>query len=326
MKQFLRLLLFFITIITLVLSGCKKENSAEKVYKIAFASFGPDIAADLTIKGYVDGLGKAGFTEGKNLEITKFHAAGDMGNIPMMMKNADFKGYDVLVPMTTPCLAAAFAGVKSTRMVFCYVYDPLAAGAGKSFNEHHKLATGIGSFPPLEETFNFIKQIVPGVRRIGVVYNSSEANSRKVVEVGKEILNKMGLELVEVTITGTNEISQASESLCSKDIQAVWGCGDNTVLQGFAGVVKAAKKTRLPLVINDPEFTGEGALAAVGIGWYETGEAAARLAARVLKGEDPKNIPIENVAVKKLIVNNKVAKELNIKVPEEFMAEAEVIN
>lgn len=326
MKTYLKLFLFFFTMLVAIFWGCRKENSGEKIYKIAFASFGPDVGADLTIKGYLDGLKQQSYIQGKNLEVTQFHAAGDMGNIPMMMKNADFKGYDVLVPMSTPCLAAAFAGVKSTKMVFCYVYDPIAAGAGKSFTDHHRLATGIGSFPPLEETFRFIKVIVPGVKNIGVVYNSSEANSRKVVEVAREILPKMGLGLVEVTVTGTNEISQASESLVSKDIQAVWGCGDNTLLQGFSGLVKSCKKAKLPLVINDPEFVGDGALAAIGIGWYESGVAASKLAVRVFKGEDPKTIPIENVAVQKVIVNNKVAKELNVKIPEEYLNGAEILN
>jgi len=326
MNSYFKTILYFSVILVLAMIGCKKESSGEKVYKIAFASFGPDIAADLTIKGYLDGLKEAGFVEGKNLEVTKFHAAGDMGNIPMMMKNADFKDYDLLVPMSTPCLAAAFSGVKNTKMVFCYVYDPIAAGAGKSFTEHHKLATGVGSFPPLEETFKFVKELIPDVKRIGVVYNSSEANSRKVVEEGKKILDNMGIELVEVTITSTNEITQASESLVSKNIQCAWGCGDNTLLQGFSGLVKAARKAKVPLVINDPEFVGEGALAAVGIGWYETGMASSKLAARVLNGEDPDKIPIENVAVKKLIVNNKIAKELNLKIPDTFLAEAEVLN
>lgn len=326
-RLFLGALVLF-SVLLLVTNGCKgkEANKEGGTMKMAFASFGPDVGADMVMEGYIAGLKEAGFVEGKNLEITKYNAGGEMGNIPQMMKNADFKGFDIIVPMTTPCLTAALSTIKNTNAIFCYVYDPIAAGGGKSFTDHAPKITGVGSFPPLEETFNFIQSIAPNVKRIGIVYNSSEANSRKVVEVGRDLLKKRGIELVEATVTNTSEIAQAAQSVVKKDIQVMWISGDNTVLQGFPGVVKEAKAAKLPLIINDPEFVKDGALAAVGIGWYQTGVAAAKLAVRVFKGEDPKNIPFENVAVKKITLNNEVAKNLGITFPENIVKEAESAN
>ncbi len=320
--------LFLVIALAFSFQQCKKqsESGTDKVYKIGIVSFGPDVGADLVIEGFLEGLKQAGFSEGKNIELDKFHAAGDMANIPQMIKNADYKGYDVMITMTTPVLAASVSSVKNTQLIFTYVYDPIAAGAGKSFTEHHPLVTGVGSFPPINETIDFIQRIVPGVKRVGIIYNSSEANSRKVVAVGKEEMAKRGIELVEVTITGTNEISQAAQSLVGKDIQAVWLSGDNTVLQGFQGAVKEIDKAKLPLIINDPEFVKDGALAAIGIGWYETGLATARLTARVLNGEKTDKIPFENVAVRKVVVNNAAAKKLGVTFPQEIVKEAEQIN
>jgi putative ABC transport system substrate-binding protein len=324
-RQILPALVFFSTV--LFLNGCKGDNANKNPenskMKLAFASFGPDVGADLVMAGYIAGLKEAGFVEGKNLEITKYNAGGEMGNIPQMLKNADFKGFDVIVPLSTPCLTAALATVKNTKTVFCYVYDPVAAGAGKSFTDHAANITGVGSFPPLEETFDFIQKIAPNVKKIGTIYNTSEANSRKVIEVGKELLKKKGIELVEATVTNTSEIAQAAQMIVKKDVQVLWVTGDNTVLQGFPGVVKEAKNAKLPLVINDPEFVKDGALAAVGIGWFQAGVAGAKLALRVFKGEDPKNIPFENVAVKKITINSGVAKELGVKLPEDVLKEAE---
>lgn len=319
-----RLVLF--SVMTLVLVSCNnkkdnKDNSSEKK-KIAFASFGPDVGADLVVDGFMAGLKDAGYVEGSNLEVTKYNAGGEMGNIPQMLKNADFKEFDLIVPMTTPCVTASIATIKKSKAVFCYVYDPIAAGAGKTFTDHAPFITGVGSFPPLEATFDFIQKIVPGVKRIGIIYNSSEANSRKVVESGKELLKKRGIELIETSITCTSEISQAAQSIVKKNIQALWISGDNTVLQAFSGVVKEANNAKMPLIINDPEFVKDGALAAIGIGWYQTGVAAAKLAAKVLKGEDPKNIPFENVAVKKVVLNEEVAKKMGIKFPANVVKEA----
>lgn len=69
--------------------------------------------------------------------------------------------------------------------------------------------------------------------------------------------------------------------------------------------MKAARDAKLPLIINDPEFVG-GALVAVGIGWHETGRATSKILARVLRGVQPRNIPFEDVAVKKLVLNQAV--------------------
>jgi putative ABC transport system substrate-binding protein len=212
--------------------------------------------------------------------------------------------------------------VKKTPVVFTYVYDPVAAGAGKTLADHLPNITGVGSFPPVPETIDLIQRLVPGVRAVGTLYNSSEANSRKVVGVAREMFRARGLKLEEVSITGTSEVYQAAQVLATRNIQALWVTGDNTALQAFSGIAKVAEASRLPLIINDPEFVEKGALAAVGIGWYQSGFAAGKMAARILRGESPRSIPMENLAVKKLVLNEKVARRLGIAFPAALVEEA----
>jgi putative ABC transport system substrate-binding protein len=76
------------------------------------------------------------------------------------------------------------------------------------------------------------------------------------------------------------------------------------------------------LIINDPEFTEQGALIAVGIGWYQTGMAASKRVAQVLLGQNPKGLPFENVAVQELVANPKVAKQLGITFPASILKDA----
>jgi putative tryptophan/tyrosine transport system substrate-binding protein len=207
-------------------------------------------------------------------------------------------------------------------VVFTYVYDPIAAGAGKSATDHLPFLTGVGSFPPVGDTIELIRKLVPGVKAVGTLYNSSEANSRKVVSVARGLFADRGIHLEEVTITGTNEILQAAQVLTHRNIQAMWVTGDNTALQGFDGIAKAARDAKLPLIINDPEFTDRGAVASVGLGWYQAGQAAGKLASRVLRGESPSHIPFEEVAIKKIVLNKDVAKALGITFPADVLKEA----
>lgn len=298
------------------------QAASGRVYKIGIAYFAPEEGADLCIQGLIDGLADQGFVEGRNLMVRRAHAQAEISNIPSMMQNFDAGDLDLIVPLTTPCLAAACTVVRKKPVVFAYVYDPMAAGAGTSWEDHLPFVTGVGTFPPLDETFEVTKRLVPGVRSVGTLYNSSEANSRKVVEVGRETCARHGLKLEEVAVTGTAEVFQAAQALAMRDVQALWLCGDNTALQAFSSIAKVAADHHLPLIINDPEFTSKGALIAVGIGWHRTGFEAGKMASRVLRGESPATIPMRNVAERKIVLNDDVARKLGISFPDDLRRSA----
>jgi ABC-type uncharacterized transport system substrate-binding protein len=299
------------------------QSSMGRVFKVGVAYFAPEPGQESCLQGLLDGLRDQGFVEGRNLEIRKAHAQGEIANIPAILQNFDTLDLDLIVPMTTPCLTGACSVVKKTPVVFTYVYDPIAAGAGKTPADHLPNVTGVGSFPPVAETIDVIQQLVPGVRSVGTLYNSSEANSRKVVSVARELFRQRGITLEEVAITSSSEVFQAAQVLAHRNIQALWITGDNTALQAFAGIAKVATDARLPLINNDPEFVQQGALVSVGIGWYQTGYAAAQVVARVLWGERPQGIPFENIAVKQLELNHEVARTLGVTFPSELLKAAE---
>jgi len=303
-------------------SGALRQPPEGRLFKIGVVYFGPDPSADACMAGLFGELKNLGFVEGKNLQVRKAHAQGEIINIPSILQNFDNEDLDLIIPMSTPVLTAAINAVKKKPVVFTYVYDPIAAGAGKTPTDHLPNITGTGSFPPVDDTLVVIRELLPKVQAVGTLYNSSEANSRKVIEVGRELFQKNGIKLEEVTVTNTSEVFQAAQVLTTRKIQAIWITGDNTALQAFEGIAKAAVDARLPLVINDPEFTERGALVAVGIGWQRTCQGAAKKVAQVLLGEKPKNLPFENVVVKKLVLNSDVARKLRITFPEKLIKEA----
>ena len=320
---------FVLALLMLASGGCgrgekaaKEKEPGERIYHIAFASFGPDEAADNAIKGYLDGLSSEGFEEGRNLEVLRKHAFGEIGMLPQMMQSLEAQDLDLIVPMSTPGLAAAFGAVKKTPMVFVYTYDPLGAGAGKSLEEHLPNVTGVASFPPIEETMKIIVQLFPKTRKIGTVYNASESNSVKAKGVAQTALKSMGLELEAVTAGSTADVFMATKALIAKEPDVVWVTGDNTVLQALEGVVKPVSEAGIPLFLNDPEFVDRGALVGVGIGWHESGFAAGKMAARVLRGESPSQIPIVEIARRRIVINDELAKEMGVVIPPELAEEA----
>jgi ABC-type uncharacterized transport system substrate-binding protein len=284
--------------------------SADRPFKIGIVYFEPNPGIDSCLEGLGNGLSELGFVEGKNLVIRRAHAQGETANIRALLQNFDSPDVDLIIPMSTPCVAAACGLVKKTPVVFTYCEDPIAAGVGQSFSEHLPLVTGIGSFPPVGGTVELIKKILPNTKTVGTLYNGSEANSRGVAEVARGLFAKRGIRLVEATVADTNEVAQAAAALASREIHALWIAGDLTSRQAFDGILKVANQAHLPIITNDPECLERGALACVGIDFYASGRATAKLAARVLLGEKPADIPVENVAVLIEKINPAVARRL----------------
>ncbi|MCM3900651.1 MAG: hypothetical protein ND866_02995, partial [Pyrinomonadaceae bacterium] len=159
-------------------SRALRQPPEGRLFKIGLVYFGPDPSADACMAGLFGGLKNLGFVEGKNLQVRKAHAQGEIINIPSILQNFDNEDLDLIIPMSTPVLTAAINAVKKKPVVFTYVYDPIAAGAGKTPTDHLPNITGTGSFPPVDDTLVVIRELLPKVQSVGTLYNSSEANSR----------------------------------------------------------------------------------------------------------------------------------------------------
>jgi len=98
----------------------------------------------------------------------------------------------------------------------------------------------------------------------------------------------------------------------------VWLPADNTGIQGYEGAVKGAKDARLPLITDICSALSRGGLACLGVGMQYSSLLAGKMAGRVLLGENPKDMPIEEVAVEEMSISRGNAAELGISIPAEF--------
>jgi len=286
--------------------------------KAAIVYFARDVGTDQCVQGLIDGLKASGFEEGRNLEVRRADAQGEMINIPAMLQNYDSSDVDLIMTISTPCLAGACSKVKHKPVVFTCVTDPIAAGAGKTRTDHMPFVTGVGSFPPISRTLDMMQKLVPGLRAVGAMYNPAEANSAKEMAAAREVFRDHGVRLEEVALAGSNEVLQAVQILAGRDIQAVWLPGDNTAIQGYEGAVKGAKDARLPLITDECSELPRGGLACLGISLHSAALASGRLAGRVLRGADPKDLPLEEVAVEELAISRGNAAQLGVTIPPEF--------
>jgi len=298
-------------------SGASGGTGTRK-FKAAIVYYAQSVSNQECVNGLLDGLKASGLEEGKNLEIVQADAQAEMINIPAILQNYDSSDVDLIMTISTPCLAGACSNVKHKKVVFTCVSDPIAAGAGKSRADHLPFLTGVGSFPPVSHMLDFMQKLVPGLRAVGTMYNPAEANSVKEQAVAREVFRKRGIRLEQIAVSGSNEVLQAVQILAGRDIQVVWLPADNTGIQGYEGAVKGAKDARLPLITDICSALPRGGLACLGVGMQHSSLVAGKMAGQVLLGQNPKDMPIEEVAVEEVSINRSNAAELGITIHPEL--------
>lgn len=295
-----------------------RADASGKIFKAAIVYYARAVGTDMCIQGLLDGLKASGLEEGRNLEIHRADAQSEMMNIPAIVQNYDSSDVDLIMTITTPCLAGACNNVKHKPVVFTCVTDPIAAGAGKTRTDHLPFVTGVGSFPPVGHTLGLMQKLVPRVAAVGVMYNPAEANSVKELSVAREVYRNRGVKLEEVAISGSNEVLQAVQILAGRNIQAVWVPGDNTAINGYEGAVKGAHDAHLPLFTDECSAIQRGGLACLGVTIHAAAFASGKLAGRVLQGANPKDLPFEEVAVEETFISRSNAEQLGITIPAEY--------
>ncbi|HSC45717.1 MAG TPA: ABC transporter substrate-binding protein [Candidatus Acidoferrum sp.] len=290
-------------------------SAAGRTFKAVIVAMAPGVTTDLCADGMIEGLRQSGIATGQNLEVERVDAQGEMIHIPALMQNYDNSDVNVIMTISTPCLAAACNTVKNKPVVFTCVSDPIAAGAGTSRNSHLPHVTGVGSFPQVEHHLDLMLKLIPNLRAVGTLYNPAEANSVREMSVAHEVYKRRGIRLEEVALTGSSELLQAVQILAARDIQVLWVPADNTCIEGYEGAVKGTRDAHLPLFTDICATLKRGGLACLGFSPRDSGIASGKLAARVLRGEKTQDIPLEEVMVEEKIISRTRAQQLKIAIP-----------
>jgi putative ABC transport system substrate-binding protein len=204
------------------------------------------------------------------------------------------------------------------------VTDPVAAGLVKSLEKPETNVTGTTDMNPVKEQLELLKEILPDAKNVGILYNAAEANSKVQVDLAKKAAMELNLTIHEATVASSSEVNQAVQSLSGK-VDAIYAPTDNTIASAIGAVVKVCNDAKIPVIAAERGMVEGGALATLGIDYYLLGKQTGAIAARVLKGENPAEIPVEGSKEYKLIINKKAAERLGIKIPDAVMAKADEI-
>ncbi len=325
MKKLLILLLAAVLSVGLI--GCGSETTgsdSSETVKLGIIQIVEHPSLDAARSGFLDVLKENGYVEGENLQVDYENAQGDQANLQTIARKFVQQQCDLVLAVATPSAMAMANETTDIPILITAVTDPVSAKLVNSLEKPGTNVTGTTDMNPVKDQLQLIKDIVPNVKKVGVIYNSSEINSQIQVDIAEEAAPQLGLEIVKMPITASNEVVAAAQSLVGK-ADAIYLPTDNMVVASVSAVVKVAEDNKIPLFASEQESVKKGAVATVGIDYYELGRTTGEMALRILKGEKPQDMPIESQEGSNIVINMQAAARMGVSIPVEIKEKAHTI-
>ncbi|MDE1234250.1 ABC transporter substrate-binding protein [Vibrio aestuarianus] len=311
-------------IATAVLAGAALLSSTSimaKTAKVAVSQIVEHPALDATRQGLLDGLKAKGYEEGKNLEFDFKTAQGNPAIAVQIARQFVGENPDVLVGIATPTAQALVSATKNIPIVFTAVTDPVGAKLVKKLEQPGKNVTGLSDLSPVEQHVELIKEIMPNVKTIGVVFNPGEANAVSLMELLKSSTKKHGIKLVEATALKSADVQTATQAIAAKS-DIIYALIDNTVASAIEGMIVSANQAKTPVFGAATSYVERGAIASLGFDYYQIGVQTADYVAAILEGQEPGKLDVKVAKGSDLFVNKTAADKLGLAIPQSVLDRA----
>lgn len=275
-------------------------------------------ALDAARQGFIDRMTELGYTD---IAYDIQSAQGDMGTAITIAQKFQADGVDLVLAIATPTAQAAAQVIRDTPILITAVTDPVAAELVYSIEQPGTNVTGTSDLTPVKNQLELLKELAPGARRVGVIYNAGEVNAVVQVDIAKAVAPALGLTIVEATASNSGEVLQAAQSLQGR-VDAIYIPTDNTVVSAIESVVMVAERAKLPLIAGEDLSVESGALATIGIDYYVLGRQTADIAQRVLQGANPADTAIEYLDDMNIVINVNAAQRMGVTLSDDLLERA----
>ncbi|MGP9558365.1 ABC transporter substrate-binding protein [Psychrobacter sp. AOP7-A1-24] len=321
---------------TAILTGCNQSaqddgttdaatgDAATAMKAVAITAIVEHPALDDVRKGVIDELNEAGFTDGENLTVNFQSAQGNTATAGQIAKQFVADAPDVIVAIATPSAQSVAASTSSIPLVFSAVTDPVAAKLVPKLDGSGTNVTGASDALPYEPQIDLMRQIIPSLKNVGYVYSPGEVNSTIILKNLKEKLTPLGVNVLEAPAQRSNDIAMAARSLEGK-VDMIYTSTDNNVVSAYESLYQIAKQSKIPLIASDTSSVERGAVAALGVNYYELGRETGKIVVRILNGEEAGAIPVYTPQALDLYVSPKHAKEEGITLPQAVIDNAKEV-
>ncbi|MGB2870479.1 ABC transporter substrate-binding protein [Psychrobacillus psychrotolerans] len=303
-------------------SAATKSTSAKSDDKEVFKIGVTQIVEHPSLNAAYEGFQKAIEDAGLEVEYQYENAQNDNSLNSTIANNLVNSGADLIFANSTPSAQAVAALTEDIPIVFTSVTNAVDAELVDSMESPGGNVTGTVDTQPdaIPNTIAFLKNELDA-KNVGMVFNAGEQNSRSSVDAVKEEMAKVGLNVVEASVSTSAEVKQATESLIGK-VDSLYIITDNTVVSALESVVDVANEHKLPMMVGEFDSVKRGGLGAYGFEFYDIGYEAGEMAVKILKGENkPADLAVQYPQNLKFVLNKDTVDALGIEVKDEWESE-----
>jgi putative ABC transport system substrate-binding protein len=271
-----------------------------------------------------EGLRELGFVEGQNIAFEFRSAEGKPDRLPTLAAELVHLKVDVIVALYVPCALAVKQATRDIPIVIIAA-DPVETGIVTSLAHPGGNITGVSLMSAASNAKNIelFRDMLPSLRRVGILANAKDpVFAKTMVDEALQAAIPTGTEIKPIVmINGPDELEGAFATMAREQANVVIVQG-SLVTKSLADM---AIKYRLPAASSTRAFADIGGLMSFGADGPAAVRHGAKFVQKVLQGNAPKNIPVEQPTKYELIINLKTAKAIGLTIPETFLLRANVL-
>jgi putative ABC transport system substrate-binding protein len=291
---------------------------------VLVVSFSPE---SKEAQAFRQGLRDAGYEEGRDVIVEWRYANGDYAQVPELVADLVQRKVDVIVADGTVAAKAAQGATSTIPIVMAFAADPVGSRLVASLARPGGNVTGLSMMITefSAKRLQLIKETIPRVARVAVLWNRSMPWHAKVIESLKAAAPSLSIELSFISVQTPEEIGSAFSAVRQAHAQALYVIENPIIYTQRAVFLKLASKARLPAIYPERRFVDDGGLMSYGTNFGDLFRRSAGYVDSILKGAKPADLPIEQPIKFDFVVNLKTAKTLGITIPQAILIRADEV-
>ena len=304
--------LIFLPIISLIAFALLKFQKKSNKLNIGIMQIVEHESLDQARQGFIDEMKNLGYDADFDFQI----AGGDISNCTSIAQKFVNDGKNLVLAISTPCAQSMMKETKDIPILATAITDFESSGLVDSCEHPGRNLTGTSDLAPIDKIIKIIPKINPNVKTIGILYSKTDPSPQYQAELASKIISDLGFSKKIYFVSQSNEIQQVAERIVN-EVDALYVPIDKITSAAMPQISKIFLDHGKFVVCAEDAMISKGAIASYGVNYYELGKMTAHQADKILKGENPGNIPIQYLQDSKLNLNNEILKKLNLKITSE---------
>ena len=273
------------------------------------------------------GLKDAGYIEGRNVAIKYRSGDGRFDRLPAMAAELAADAPAAIIALAPAAALAAKAATTTIPVVFAIGADPVDLGLVSSLNRPGGNVTGVTFFVNTlgAKRLELLRELVPSATVMGFLVKPTNPTSESQVADVRAAARERGVDLLVANAGSERDIDAAFASFVQQRVNAIVIGADSPFLSRRDQLVGLAARHALPAIYNLREFVDDGGLISYGASITDAFRLVGGYAGRILKGEKPADLPVQQTVKFELAVNLKTAKALGLTVPDRLLVAADEV-